>query len=327
MPVTLVQQTALAKKVDVSAVADPLSFAAANTAGNTILVAISGWNFAETGTFAASVTDDGGNTYTQVGSATAGSHGRAEVWIAQDANPATTISVTPDTANGSNRFTWAAYEFGGVDAASLGQVATNNGGLSSTGFTATTPVTTTADQAVFSLLSTLWPDAPKTHAVASGYTTLHSHANTGTDPANSMGFLSSWKNVSVTGAQSAAWTYNAQSQGAQGIVVTLKAGTSAGYRVRVEGKDPQAIGATSCIVQIHKAPVDPTSELFGAKIHSEGGYTIEDDGTGKARILLALPGTPDVVVGEQVIVMARGLTGGQSWGSHRWVGTIEEIPV
>lgn len=330
MAVSRVQISPADVAVDVSNTGRTVTLPANATAGNCIVLFVSGWNFAETGEVVSGVTDDGGNTYTRIGNPSIGAHGRMEVWAAVNVSAADVVTYTPAVANGSNRMTAFAAEYGGVDANPIDASAIGTGGLSSTGFTA--PVSGTAapstdDQMLIAALCTMWPDTPKGHSVSSptGMTTVYSKADT-SSPANSMGLLVSEKLVTSTAGISVTWAYNSQSQGAQGLWVTLKAGASTGYRVRVSGKDPQAIGASSCLVEIYKAPVDPSIRILGEYIHTETGYTIVDDGTGSAGVLIDLPGTPDVIVGESVLVTIRGLTGGQSWGCHRWVGTVEAIP-
>lgn len=330
MAVSRIQISPADVAVDVSNTGRTVTLPANATAGNAIVLFVSGWNFAETGEVVSAVTDDGSNTYTRIGTISVGAHGRAEAWLAKNVAAADVVTYTPAVNNSSNRFTAFAAEYGGVDADPLDVSNFGTGGLNSTGFSAPasgTTSNTTADQMLIGMLATMWPNSPKGHSVTtpSGTTTVYSKDDTAT-VANSMGLLVSEKVLTSIAGQSMTWAYNTQSQGAQGLWFTLKAGASTGYRVRVEGKDPQAIGASSCLVEIYKAPANPSTRILGEYLHTETGYTIVDDGSGAAGVLIDLPGTPNVVIGESVLVTIRGLTGGQSWGCHRWVGTVEAIP-
>lgn len=318
MAITIDQQmAAVDAKVDVSNTPYDIAYPAATATGSALVLLVSGWNFDEPGYILSTVTG-GGNTWTRQRSETNGARGRAEIWTAVNAAATTTVTLTPGTANGSNRITSYLVAFAGVDAAPLDIVTGNSSGLNTTALTVTSAATAQDNEVVVCLLSTLWPDTPKTHAVTAGYTTLASLTDTS---GNQCGFLASYKLVSAIGTQSAAFTFNNQTQGAQAALITLKEGSVAGYEVLVEGRDAQAIGATTCTLQVMEAPTG--DDIVGPKLFTVTGYTMIDDGAGLAGALLTVPGGVTVTNGQSVRVIARGQTGGQLWGNHPWPAVVQ----
>lgn len=206
-----------------------ISTPGSTTAGNLLVLSISGFNAAGYGT--PTITDSQGNAWTVHGAVpVSNSSGLVSGVLASavaGSSAALTVTVTHAHATGNDAVTLGLCEVSGMTSPGLDKFASNQGAAAGTTLTTTTAATTVADEIVIAVLAQDGSSGTGGGSEPSGYTVLSEQlSSSGTV------LIFAYKIVAATGAQSATWDNLdfgfSSNNGTAGLVGTFGAGLGGG---------------------------------------------------------------------------------------------------